>query len=108
VAILPIDIQALLVRMDTVSKSQQAQRPEGIALFQSLKGNELEEQARIESSRVNDVQNQPDGSNKIEDEQKKERRSQVQHRSGKKGGRGKGGRNRFEDPEKGKIIDVTR
>jgi hypothetical protein len=108
VAILPIDIQALLVRMDTVSKIQQAQRPEGISLFQSMKGSDLRDAAQIESSRVNELQNQPDGSNKIEDEQKKERRPPLRQRSGKGGKQPAREQRKFEDPEKGNIIDVRR
>jgi len=66
------------------------------------------EAAQIESSRVNELQNQPDGSNKIEDEQKKERRPPLRRRSGRGGKQPAQEQKKFEDPEKGNIIDVTR
>jgi hypothetical protein len=84
VAILPIDIQALLVRMDSVSKIQQAQQ-EGISIAQSVKGSELSELAQVQSSRVNDVKPHPDNNSKIEDEQKKQRKALLAKR--KKEGR---------------------
>ncbi|NIM44372.1 MAG: hypothetical protein GTO54_01870, partial [Nitrososphaeria archaeon] len=84
VAILPIDIQALLVRMDSVSKMQQAQQ-EGISIAQSIKGSELSELAQVQSSRVNDVKPHPDNNSKIEDEQKKQRKALLAKRKKEEG-----------------------
>ena len=101
--ILPIDLQAILVRMDSVKQYQQ----DGVALAQTLKAGELGELARIESTRVNEVKPHPDGNAKIEDEQKKERPGTRE----KKKRRDAGGKNKkedFEEPFKGTIIDTTR
>ena len=106
-SILPVDIQALLLRMDQVSKMQQAQQ-EGITIAQTAKGSDLSELAQIQSSRVNEILPHPESDVKIEDEQKKERESNLSQRK-------KGGRKRrmedwseFEDPNKGTIIDTKR
>ncbi len=106
-AILPVDIQALLVRMDSVSKIQQMQQ-EGVVLAQAVKGGEMSELAQIESSRVNYVKPHPDGNSKIEDEQKKQKKGYVQQRM-KGGGRKKEEeRKKFEEPYKGTHIDIKR
>ena len=106
-AILPIDIQALLVRMDHVSKMQQAQQ-EGITIAQSVKGSELSELAQIQSSRVNQVQPHPDNNAKIEDEQKKERESSLPQRKKGRKQQKYSDQSQFEDPFKGTIIDTER
>jgi hypothetical protein len=106
VAILPIDIQALLVRMDSVSKIQQAQQ-EGISIAQSVKGSELSELAQVQSSRVNDVKPHPDNNSKIEDEQKKQRKALLAKRK-KEGREKKRKQSLFEEPFKGTHIDTER
>lgn len=106
-AILPIDLQALLVRMGDVSKIQQLQQ-EGLATAQMLKGGELSELARIESSRVNEVKPHPDGNSKIEDEQKKEKKAQVPSSMSEEGKKKKKEQEKFEEPYKGTIIDTKR
>ncbi len=106
-AILPVDIQALLVRMDSVSKTQQMQQ-EGIVLAQAVKGGELSELSQIESSRVNDVKPHPDGDSKIEDKQKKQKKEYVQQRKQNGGGKKEEERKKFEEPYKGTYIDITR
>jgi hypothetical protein len=107
VAILPIDIQALFVRMDSVSKMQQAQQ-EGLSIAQSAKGSELSELARLQSSRVNDVQPHPDNNSKIEDEQKKQRKALLAKRKKEEGREKKRKHNLFEEPFKGTHIDTER
>jgi len=106
-AILPIDIQALLVRMDSVSKIQQMQQ-EGTVLAQAVKGGEISELAQIESSRVNDVKPHPDGNSKIEDEQKKQKKEYVQQRMKGGGGKKEEEQKKFEEPYKGTHIDIKR
>jgi len=106
-AILPVDIQALLVRMDSVSKMQQMQQ-EGVVLAQAVKGGELSELSQIESSRVNDVKPHPDGNNKIEDEQKKQKKGYVQKRKKNGGGKKEEERKKFEEPYKGTHVDIKR
>ncbi len=106
-AILPIDIQALLVRMDSVSKMQQAQQ-EGISIAQSIKGSELSELAQVQSSRVNDVKPHPDNNSKIEDEQKKQRKALLAKRKKEEGREKKRQQSLFEEPFKGTHIDTER
>jgi hypothetical protein len=104
--ILPVDLQAVIMRMENMSRMQHGQQ-EGMILAQALKGSELGEAAQVQSSRVNQVQQQPDRGNRVEDEQKKERgRRQRQQRSpaGRKKSDGEG----FQEPDKGTHIDVTR
>ena len=106
-AILPIDIQALLVRMDSVSKTQQMQQDK-LTVTQILKGGELSELAQIESSRVNQVKPHQNGNSKIEDEQKKEKKSRVPKRSKRETGGKKRGLGNFKEPYKGTLIDTER
>jgi len=103
--ILPVDLQAVIMRMENVSRMQHGQQ-EGMVLAQALKGSELGEAAQVQSSRVNQVQQQPDRGNRIEDEQKKERGRRHQQRQPGTGA--KGGRRRYPEPGKGDHIDVTR
>ena len=51
-AILPVDVQALLVRMNDVSKPHQREH-EGAVLTQMARGEEVAKTARDESNRVN-------------------------------------------------------
>jgi hypothetical protein len=102
--ILPIDLQAILVRMDSIRQYQQ----DGVTLAQALKGGELGELAQIESTRVNEVKPHPEGNAKIEDEQKKAKshvREQKEQQE-KEGEREK--EDKFEEPFKGTIIDTKR
>lgn len=106
-AILPVDLQALVVRMDDLSRVQQAQQ-EGVAIAQVMKGSDLSELAYIESRRVNQLKPHPDGNSRIEDEQKKERKSPLpRRRKGKTEFRGEE-KSFFEEPYKGKHIDTRR
>ena len=106
-AILPIDMQAIMVRMESISKYQQQQQ-EGVVAAQMIKGEELSRLAQLDSSRVNEVKPQPDGSNKIEEKGPEGR--------GKRGeGEEKGPEHErkrkkpeFEDPFRGTIIDTVR
>lgn len=101
--ILPIDLQAILVRMDSVKQYQQ----DGIALAQTIKAGELGELARIESTRVNEVKPHPDGNSKIEDEQQKERSGIREKQEGQKRDKERK-KEPFEEPFKGTIIDTKR
>ena len=107
----PIDLQAILLRMDNISKIQQKLQ-DGVAAAQSLKGMELSELARIESSRVNEVKPQPDGHTKVEE--KKEGEQSLKEKKNNKGAAEKenGGNGEenddFNDPFKGTIIDTKR
>ena len=101
--ILPIDLQAILVRMDSVKQYQQ----DGVALAQTIKAGELGEIARIESTRVNEVKPHPDGNSKIEDEQKKERSGIREKKEGQKRDKERK-KEPFEEPFKGTIIDTKR
>ena len=106
-AILPVDIQALLVRMDSVSKIQQMQQ-EGVVLAQALKGSELGELSQIESSRVNELRPHPDGDSKIEDEQKKQKKAYARHRNQPGEKKKEEEKKKFEEPYKGTRIDIKR
>lgn len=104
--ILPIDIQAILVRMDDISKLRQWQQ-DGITLAQAIKGGELKELTQLESSRVNLVKPHPDGNAKIEDESKKAKSHVRERREREKEERKEKGKD-FEEPYKGTIIDIKR
>jgi hypothetical protein len=101
--ILPIDLQAILVRMDSVKQFQQ----DGVVLAQTLKAGDLTELARIESTRVNEVKPNPDGNAKIEDEQEKARSGGRGKKQGQKREKEKK-KEAFEEPFKGTIIDTKR
>jgi hypothetical protein len=106
-AILPVDIQALFVRMDHISKLAQVQQ-EGIAIAQSVKGSELGELAQVQSSRVNELKPHPDNDSKIEDEQKKQRKPPLPQRKQGKGKKQSRDNKQFDEPFKGTHIDTER
>jgi len=105
--ILPIDFQAIILRMGEASKIQQHNQ-EGAIIAQMLKGGELSELSKIESQKVNQVKPHPEGNAKIEERQmgskkgykKKEKELALVEKKNKK-------RN-FEELYKGTIIDVKR
>ncbi|HUT66038.1 MAG TPA: hypothetical protein VMZ05_07805 [Spirochaetota bacterium] len=101
--ILPIDLQAILVRMDSVRQFQH----DGVAIAQTLKAGEMGELARIESTRVNEVKPHPEGNAKIEDEQKKEKSHIREKKEGQKREK-ESKEEEFEEPYKGTIIDTKR
>ena len=103
-AILPIDLQAMMLRMDNLARLQQQQQ-EGVIAAQMVKGEELSQLAQLESSRVNEVRPHPDGNAKIEE---KEGQSGSRERKKRKGYKGKEGKSDFEDPYRGTIIDTKR
>ena len=106
-AILPIDIQALFVRMDHISKLAQGQQ-EGIAIAQSVKASELGELAHVRSTRVNELQPHPDNNSKIEDEQKKQRKPPLPQRKQGEGKKQSRDKKQFDEPFKGTHIDTER
>ena len=131
-AILPVDLQALLLRLSDANKPHQREA-EGAALVQMTKAEEVARKAQVESSRVNEVKPHPDQNSKIEPDGRGKQRS-----SGGGSGRGAGGntggntqgsprkagagklapeeprgggrpgarQNGIDDPYKGKIIDT--
>ncbi|RKX97105.1 MAG: hypothetical protein DRP54_09440 [Spirochaetes bacterium] len=104
--ILPIDLQAILLRSDVVAKLQQ-QYQDGVAIAQVMKGAQLGELTRIQDERVNQVKEHPEGNTRIEDEKasEKEKRELKKKPEGTVKNRGKE-QSEFEDPEKGNIIDT--
>jgi hypothetical protein len=107
VAILPIDMQAIILRMESISKYQQQQQ-EGVVVAQMVKGEELSRLAQLDSSRVNEVKPQPDGSNKIEEKGPggKEKGGEGEEKGPEQGKKRK--TPEFEDPFRGTIIDTVR
>jgi hypothetical protein len=101
--ILPIDLQVILVRMDSIRQYQQ----DGVTLAQTLKGGEMGKIAQIESTRVNEVKPHPDGNAKIEDEQKKAK-SHVREKKEEQKKEQEQKEGEFEEPFKGTIIDTKR
>lgn len=104
--ILPIDLQAILLRMDEVSKFQQRQQ-EGVIAAQMAKGEELSKLAQIESSRVNQAKPHPDGNTKIE-EKEKERKRGLKEQKKREINRKRKKKKEFDDPFRGTIIDTIR
>jgi hypothetical protein len=103
--ILPIDIQAILVHLDSMRNLGQ----DGVALAQTMKGGELRELSQIQSSRVNEVKPHPEANQKIEDEQKKSKTHLREKREQEKKEKEKQEkREGFEEPYKGTIIDTKR
>lgn len=106
-AILPVDIQALFVRMDHISKLAQGQQ-EGIAIAQSVKASELGELAQVQSSRVNELKPHPDNNSKIEDEQKKQRKPPLPQRKQGESKKRSRDNKQFNEPFMGTHIDTER
>jgi len=109
--ILPVDLQAILVRADAVTRLQQ-QHQEGVVAAQMLRGAELSEQTKIESSRVNMVKPHPDGNTRIEEDREHTGRkgiSEYERKKRKEQKKSSGPRGEdFEEPYKGTIIDTVR
>jgi len=93
--------------MDHISKLQQGQQ-EGVTIAQSVKGKELGELAQVRSSRVNELQPHPDNNSKIEDEQKKQRKSSLPQRKQGEGRKQSRDKKQFDEPFKGTHIDTER
>jgi hypothetical protein len=113
-AVNPIDLQAILLRMDTMSKIQQKQQ-DGIAIAQSEKAMELGELAKLEATRVNDVKPHPDENTKVEDKKEGEKNLKEKKKGrspegpvGKADNRGGKEDDDLKDPFKGNIIDTKR
>jgi hypothetical protein len=106
-AILPIDMQAILLRMENISKYHQQQ--EGMVIAQIVKGDELSRLAQLDSSRVNEVKPPPDNSGKVEDKGQEGGEKKSSGRGGKGGTPNKTHEPpAFKDPYKGNIIDTVR
>ena len=66
-AIQPIDLQTLFSQMDKVAKLQAAQR-EGLALHQTIQGEQIQRKTEAHIQSVNEAQNTgDDGTDKIKD-----------------------------------------
>jgi len=103
VAILPIDLQAIMLRMDNLTRLNQQ---EGVVAAQMVKAEELSELTQLESHRVNEVRPNPDNSSKIEEREGKppsgkQRQKERARKKSKK-------TEEFEEPYKGTIIDTKR
>lgn len=105
-AILPIDMQAIMLRMESISKYQQQQQ-EGVIAAQMMKGDELSRMAQLQSSRVNEVKSHPERNVKIEERQGERRQGTKGQEKGENQKKKKATPD-FEDPYKGSIIDTVR
>jgi len=110
-AIQPIDLQALLAQLDSVAKTQLAQK-EGPALQQSLQGAQLQRKASEKENSVNEVRNAGDeGPEKVSDEGR--RGLGDGRRDGENSGRAASGGNDeegppvFRDPTLGRNVDIN-
>jgi len=110
--ILPVDLQAILLRSDSIIRLQQ-QHQEGLVAAQMLRGAELSELSKLESSRVNTVKPHPDNNTRIEEDKEQTRRKGLSEYGKRKKKREIkkppeiSGRD-FEEPYKGTIIDTVR
>jgi hypothetical protein len=104
-AILPIDLQAIMLRMDNLTRLQQQQH-EGVIAAQMVKAEELSELAQLESNSVNEVRPNPDDSSKIEEKEEKASTGKRRQREGE--GKKSKEQDEFEEPYKGTIIDTKR
>jgi len=111
-AIQPIDLQTLFSQMDKVAKTQSAQR-EGLALHQTILGEQLQRKTAEHIQSVNEAQNTgDDGTDQIRD--------RPSSGGGKESGKGKKKETRenaseqeqdhgpvISDPRLGKNIDIS-
>ncbi len=106
--ILPIDMQVILMRMDSMTKTQHQQQ-DGISLMQIAKGVELSEISQIESARVNEIKPHPDNNTKIEDKRKEqERQRRAKEEKKRKTREMEKIIKEFDEPDKGNYIDIKR
>ena len=101
-------MQAIMLRMESISKYQQ-QHQEGVIAAQMMKGDEMSRLAQLASTRVNDVKPHPDGNSKIEEKSPEGKSRREQEREKKDTEEQKKFTDaEFKDPYKGTIIDTTR
>ncbi len=105
--ILPIDLQVILMKMDSMTRLQHEQQ-DGVYMMQVVKGAELGELSQIESSRVNEVKPHPDNNTKIEDKKSREQARQGKKREEKRKKELEKIIKEFQEPEKGIHIDIKR
>lgn len=110
-ALQPIDLQTLFVRLGQIGKEQAALK-ESSVLEQEARGNEMAKRARLRDESVNQTNELEDESGKIRE---KEEGSTTGSHTGEGGGGGekseeereKRAKNIFEDPALGKNIDIS-
>jgi len=111
-AIQPIDLQTLFSQMDKVAKTQNAQR-EGLALHQTILGEQIQRKTEEHIQSVNEAQNTgEDGTDKIKD--RPSSRGGKESDGGKKKEAREGASEQeqahspvISDPRLGKNIDIS-
>ncbi len=106
-SIQPIDLQTLFAHLNHVGKDQAVQK-EAAVLQQQAKGTELVKENRHRDESVNEADEMEDETGKINDEKKENSYSGSggKHKNEEEKAEEKT-RNVYEDPDIGKIIDIT-
>jgi len=106
--LLPIDLQIMFSQLSHVGKEQAMQR-DVLPQYQFVQGTEMVQKAEHDDSAVNQSQQLGEGSEKVKEQEEKEKR---QHSKGQQ--KGEGGesskeeqRQIFEDPDLGHHVDLV-
>ncbi|TVR57129.1 MAG: hypothetical protein EA426_12910 [Spirochaetaceae bacterium] len=103
-AVQPIDLQNLFVRLAEVGREQAVQR-EAITKGQEVTGQEIVRRAQHNDTAVSEAQEIEDGPDQVHDDEESQSRKHEQ--SSREGDEKDSGFEQFSDPELGKHIDIT-
>ncbi len=107
-ALQPMDLQVLFMRLDTVGRESTAQQ-QAVAQGQQVAGEELAERSQALARQVRELEELPDGSQKVEEDEEKDT-SDGESRRERKGDDSSGASDSvrvFRDPDLGRTIDVS-
>ncbi len=105
-ALQPIDLQTLFVRLSTVGR-EQAGIKQAVEQGQEVAGREIAQRSQNASQVVREADEVSDGPEKVEEEERARQRKHNEQR-GKREDSPSNENKAFQDPEVGQYIDVSR
>jgi len=108
-AIQPIDLQTLFTQVDKVGKTQAAQS-EGLAISQSVHGNQLARKTDEQAHTVNKAQDSGDGVDKIKDQNEQKHGQSSAEKKKQESDEGEAAERKcvvISDPALGNNIDIS-
>lgn len=106
-ALQPIDLQTLFVRLSTVGR-EQAGIKQAVEQGQEVAGREIAQRSQNASQVVREADEVSDGPEKVEEEEERARQRKQNEQQGKREDSPSNENKAFQDPEVGQYIDVSR
>ncbi len=106
-ALQPIDLQTLFVRLSTVGR-EQAGLKQAIAQGQEVAGREIAQRSQNASHVVREMDEVSEGPEKVEEEEERAQQGQQSDQPGERDDSPSKENKHFQDPDIGQIIDVSR